>query len=52
MFSDIPKDIDAVFVPINGVGNNMNAFDAVRFVERIGAKHAVPLHFGMLRLCV
>ena len=47
IFSDIPDGIDTVFVPINGVGNNMNAVDAVRFVERIGAKHAVPLHFGM-----
>lgn len=47
IFSDIPTDIDTVFVPINGVGNNMNAVDAARFADRVGAKHSVPLHFGM-----
>ena len=44
---DLPKDIYAVFLPINGVGNNMNAEDAARFAEDIGAKYAVPVHFGM-----
>ena len=43
----LPKDIDSVFLPINGVGNNMNATDASRFAEAVGAKNAVPLHFGL-----
>lgn len=47
IFNDIPNGIDALFLPINGVGNNMNFADAARFAERIGAKAAVPLHFGM-----
>ncbi len=47
IFVDIPKDIDAVFLPINGVGNNMNIADAVKFSRRIGAKKTVPIHFGM-----
>lgn len=47
IFSDIPDDLFAIFLPINGVGNNMNATDAERFAKRCGAKHAVPLHFGM-----
>ena len=47
IFSDIPEDIDVVFLPINGVGNNMNKEDAARFAKRIGAKKVVPIHFGM-----
>ena len=47
MFSDLPKDIYAVFLPINGVGNNMNMTDAARFVEKINPKYAVPIHIGM-----
>ena len=47
IFEDLPEKIDAVFLPVNGVGNNMNAIDALRFAERTGAKHAVPIHVGM-----
>ncbi len=47
IFEDLPKDIDAVFLPINGVGNNMNITDAMRFAAETGAKKAVPVHFGM-----
>lgn len=47
IFKHIPKDIDVVFLPINGVGNNMNTIDAVKFAKEIGVKYAVPLHFGM-----
>ena len=39
--------VDYAFVPINGVGNNMNAKDAADFAYEIGAKCAVPLHFGL-----
>lgn len=47
IFGDVPDDIDVVFLPVNGVGNNMNMTDAVRFVERIHAKCVVPIHVGM-----
>lgn len=47
IFGDIPKDIDIVFLPINGVGNNMNADDAKEFAKRTGAKKAVPVHWGL-----
>lgn len=47
IFSDISEDIDILFLPINGVGNNMNAVDAARFAKRIGAGVTVPYHFGM-----
>lgn len=47
IFGDLPEDIDAVFLPINGVGNNMNIADAKRFARKIGAKKAVPIHWGL-----
>ncbi len=47
IFDDIPEDIFAAFLPINGVGNNMNATDAARFAKKINAKRNVPLHFGL-----
>lgn len=46
IFSDLPTCIDYVFLPVNGVGNNMNFADAARFCERIGAI-AVPIHCGL-----
>ena len=47
IFSALPADIDAVFLPINGAGNNMNPADAARFARDCGAKVAVPLHWGL-----
>lgn len=46
IFGSLPAHIDAVFLPVNGRGNNMNMEDGRRFCERTGAK-AVPLHCGM-----
>ncbi len=47
IFEDIPKDIYALFLPINGTGNNMNTDDAKRFCEKIAPQFAVPIHWGM-----
>ena len=47
IFDDIPSDVYALFLPINGVGNNMNMTDAKRFCERLAPKVAVPIHCGM-----
>lgn len=47
IFEDIPNDIYALFLPINGVGNNMNITDAKRFCEKVNPKFAVPLHCEM-----
>lgn len=47
ILANLPNDIYAIFLPINGVGNNMNATDAARFAKASGAKKAVPMHFGM-----
>ena len=47
IFSDLPDRIDTVFLPVNGVGNNMNMTDAARFAGRVGARRTVPIHIGM-----
>lgn len=48
VFKSLPKEkYKAVFLPINGKGNNMNAIDAERFVRRVKSKYVVPVHFGM-----
>ena len=47
IFEDIPKDIYALFLPVNGVGNNMNMADAARFAKKIKAQKIVPMHIGM-----
>ena len=47
IFDDIPDDIHALFLPVNGVGNNMNMEDARRFSERVNPKLVVPIHCGM-----
>ncbi len=41
-------NVDAVILPINGRGNNMNAEDARKFAADIDASLAIPMHFGML----
>ena len=48
VFDSLPyEEFEAVFVPVNGVGNNMNFLDAKRFAERLNAKYSVPVHFGL-----
>lgn len=47
IFRDLPQNIDIMFLPINGVGNNMNMHDAKRFCEIIRPKYAVPVHCGL-----
>lgn len=40
-------DIYAAFIPVNGVGNNMNMQDGARFAREIGAKKVIPVHIGL-----
>ena len=47
IFEDIPDDIYALFLPVNGVGNNMNMSDATRFAKKVNAVKTVPIHIGM-----
>ncbi len=45
---DLVEDgVDYAFLPINGRGNSMNAKDAADFAYEIGAKCAIPIHYGM-----
>lgn len=46
IFDSLPDQIDYVFLPVNGAGNNMNMEDAKRFCERLGAV-AIPMHCGL-----
>lgn len=46
IFDDLPRDISYIFLPINGLGNNMNMTDANYFCQRVGAK-AIPMHCGL-----
>lgn len=43
----VETGVDYAFVPINGVGNNMNAKDAADFAYELGAHKAVPVHYGL-----
>lgn len=49
VFESLPENLScyAVFLPINGRGNNMNAVDAARFLKRLKYRFAVPMHFGL-----
>ncbi len=47
IFAELPARIDAVFLPVNGAGNNMNMEDAARLCEQIDPACAVPMHCGM-----
>lgn len=47
VFDDLPHDVYALFLPINGVGNNMNTTDASRFAMRVNAQKTVPVHIGL-----
>lgn len=46
IFADLPQKIDAVFLPVNGRGNNMNMVDGARFAQQLGCT-AVPMHCGL-----
>ena len=48
VFESLPDVLyEAVFLPVNGTGNNMNMADAEKFAERVSAKYIVPIHFGL-----
>lgn len=48
VFNSLPQlDWEMLFLPVNGVGNNMNQFEAKKFAERIKAKYNVPIHIGL-----
>lgn len=47
IFGELRDDIYAVFLSVNGAGNNMNMNDAKAFFERINSQFAVPIPYGM-----
>ena len=48
IFADLPAGIEAVFLPVNGEGNNMNFADGASFAEKTGARRVFPCHCGTL----
>lgn len=47
VLASAPRAPYALFLPINGRGNNMNIADAERFAREIGARYTVPFHVGL-----
>ena len=47
VIQDLPNDIYAAFLPINGEYGSMNVLDAKRLALKIDARYVVPVHFGM-----
>ena len=47
VLADLPSDIDVAFLPVNGIGNNMNMTDAARLGRDCGAKRIAPIHIGL-----
>lgn len=48
VFASLPHiEFETLFLPVNGVGNNMNMADAKAFAERVSPKYTVPFHIGM-----
>ena len=49
VFASLPdEEIELLFLPVNGEGNNMNFVDGARFAKRVNAKKVVPIHLGLL----
>lgn len=47
VLQDLPDDIYAAFIPINGEYGSMNIADAKRFAKAIDPRFVIPIHFGM-----
>ena len=47
VIENLPSDIYASFIPINGEFGSMNVTDAKRFAKDIKTRFCVPVHFGM-----
>jgi L-ascorbate 6-phosphate lactonase len=41
------REIDVAFVPINGVGGNLNAHEAALLMWHVAPRVAIPMHYGM-----
>lgn len=47
--TDHPHGADALILPINGVGCNMNAVDAARLTRELAPRRVYPMHWDMFR---
>ena len=47
--NEISEKVDIAVVVMNGKGNNMNSKDAARYCADIGARVAIPTHWGLFK---
>lgn len=49
LLDELPRGADILFLPINGVGNNMNCHDAFRLTMALMPKKVFPMHWDMFK---
>ncbi len=49
LLTEMDGKVDALILPVNGQGNNMNAADAARLTRRIEPRIVLPMHWDMFR---
>ena len=49
LITELPVEADLLMLPINGVGNNMNAVDAARLARSIRPRRVMPMHWDMFK---
>lgn len=49
LIKELPVEADLLMLPINGVGNNMNAVDAARLARSIRPRLVMPMHWDMFK---
>ena len=49
LLMDLPRGADALLLPINGQGYNMNAVDAARLTRMLEPKTVYPMHWDMFK---
>ena len=47
--TELPMEADLLMLPINGVGNNMNAVDAARLTRSLRPRLVMPMHWDMFK---
>ena len=47
--TELPVEADLLMLPINGVGNNMNAVDAARLTRSLRPRLVMPMHWDMFK---
>ena len=47
--TELPVEADLLMLPINGVGNNMNAADAARLTRSLRPRLVMPMHWDMFK---